>query len=185
MKLPGGVDAIVNIAKLRDYYLDPSHLRGRHKARILASALSLMGFGYGIRQIDAEFLRLLLLGAAQRRGGGGGTRMAGDIRSISKSRMALGRATVRSLWIIRHTEAFPGSVLNECLKGHHPNFVRHAQRYAQEHGVFTFTSVTVYEIVYGLDSPPAWQIPRRIANSPYTEGTLRPSTPAPISAPLR
>jgi predicted nucleic acid-binding protein len=25
------------------------------------------------------------------------------------------------------------------------------QRYAQEHGIFTFTSVTVYEIVYGLE----------------------------------
>jgi predicted nucleic acid-binding protein len=42
-------------------------------------------------------------------------------------------------------------VLSEYLKGHDPNVVRHATRYAQEHGVFTFTSVTVHEIVYGLE----------------------------------
>jgi predicted nucleic acid-binding protein len=42
-------------------------------------------------------------------------------------------------------------ILSEYLKGHHPTVVRHAGRYAKEHGVFTFTSVTVYEIVYGLE----------------------------------
>ena len=41
-------------------------------------------------------------------------------------------------------------ILSEYLKGHDPRVVRHASRYAKEHGVFTFTSVTVYEIVYGL-----------------------------------
>ena len=42
-------------------------------------------------------------------------------------------------------------ILSEYLKGHHPNVIRHAGRYAKEHGLFTFTSVTVYEIVYGLE----------------------------------
>ena len=42
-------------------------------------------------------------------------------------------------------------ILSEYLKGHHPNVVRHASRYAQEYSCFTFTSVTVYEIVYGLE----------------------------------
>src|SRR6266851_5447990 len=42
-------------------------------------------------------------------------------------------------------------ILSEYLKGHHPTVVSRAARYAQEHGVFTFTSVTVYEIVYGLE----------------------------------
>ena len=42
-------------------------------------------------------------------------------------------------------------ILSEYLKGHDPNVIRHASRYAKEHGVFTFTSVTVYEIVYGLE----------------------------------
>src|SRR5947209_19576425 len=42
-------------------------------------------------------------------------------------------------------------ILSEYLKGHHATVISHAARYAQEHGIFTFTSVTVYEIVYGLE----------------------------------
>ncbi|MFZ0313837.1 MAG: PIN domain-containing protein [Candidatus Korobacteraceae bacterium] len=42
-------------------------------------------------------------------------------------------------------------ILSEYLKGHDPNVITHAARYAEEHGVFTFTSVTVDEIVYGLE----------------------------------
>jgi predicted nucleic acid-binding protein len=42
-------------------------------------------------------------------------------------------------------------ILSEYLKGHHPNVISHAAQYAQEHGIFSFTSVTVYEIVYGLE----------------------------------
>ena len=42
-------------------------------------------------------------------------------------------------------------ILSEYLKGHNPTVINHAARYAQEHGIFTFTSVTVYEIVYGLE----------------------------------
>ncbi len=48
-------------------------------------------------------------------------------------------------------------ILSEYLKGHHRNVVRHAERYAQEHGIFTFTSVKVYEIVYGLELKTATQ----------------------------
>jgi hypothetical protein len=58
MKLPGGERAVVEIAKLRDYCLNPSHPRGRHKARVFASALNLT-------QADAEFLRQELLRAAR------------------------------------------------------------------------------------------------------------------------
>jgi tRNA(fMet)-specific endonuclease VapC len=42
-------------------------------------------------------------------------------------------------------------ILSEYLKGHDQNVRRHASRYAQHHKVFTFTSVTVYEIVYGFE----------------------------------
>ena len=42
-------------------------------------------------------------------------------------------------------------ILSEYLKGHNQTVISHAARYAQEYGVFTFTSVTVYEIVYGLE----------------------------------
>jgi hypothetical protein len=39
--LPNAENAIVEIAKLRDYCLSPTHLRGRHKARVFQSALKL------------------------------------------------------------------------------------------------------------------------------------------------
>ena len=58
MKLPGGEHAIVDIAKLRDYCLNQTHPRGRHKARLFAAVL-------GLAQADAEFLRQELLLAAR------------------------------------------------------------------------------------------------------------------------
>jgi len=42
-------------------------------------------------------------------------------------------------------------ILSEYLKGYDANVVRHGDRYARDHGVFTFTSVTVFEIVSGLE----------------------------------
>src|ERR1700683_112903 len=42
-------------------------------------------------------------------------------------------------------------ILCEYLKGHDRTVANHAARYAQQHGMVTFTSVTVYEIVYGLE----------------------------------
>ncbi len=38
MKLPNGGRAVVEIAKLRDYCLNPAHPRGRHNARVFAAA---------------------------------------------------------------------------------------------------------------------------------------------------
>jgi predicted nucleic acid-binding protein len=42
-------------------------------------------------------------------------------------------------------------ILSEYLKGHNAAVAGRAGGYAKDHGVFTFTSVTVYEIVYGLE----------------------------------
>jgi tRNA(fMet)-specific endonuclease VapC len=42
-------------------------------------------------------------------------------------------------------------ILSEYLKGHDRVVIRRAADYAQQHGAFTFTSVTVHEIVYGLE----------------------------------
>ena len=42
-------------------------------------------------------------------------------------------------------------ILSEYLKGYDQSVAGRAASYAQLHGVFTFTSVTVYEIVYGLE----------------------------------
>ncbi len=42
-------------------------------------------------------------------------------------------------------------ILSEYLKGHDAAVANRAAGYTRDHGVFTFTSVTVYEIVYGLE----------------------------------
>lgn len=57
MKLPNGHAAIVDIRKLRDYCLNPTHPSGRHKARVFASI--------GIELSNADYLRRILLDAAR------------------------------------------------------------------------------------------------------------------------
>jgi len=42
-------------------------------------------------------------------------------------------------------------ILSEYLKGYDHMVVNQAGSYARQHTVFTFTSVTVYELVYGLE----------------------------------
>jgi predicted nucleic acid-binding protein len=42
-------------------------------------------------------------------------------------------------------------ILSEYLKGYNTSVANRAAIYAKDHGVFTFTSITVYEIVYGLE----------------------------------
>jgi hypothetical protein len=56
MKLPNAENAVVDIAKLRDYCLNPNHPEGKHKARVFKERL-------GITQTDAERLRQVILGA--------------------------------------------------------------------------------------------------------------------------
>lgn len=92
----------MDIEKLRDYCLSTDHSRGRHKARVFASAL-------GLTVEDAEELRDALLSAA-REGEASlteqdeyGQRYALDFEMV---RVA-GRAMVRSNWIVRGGEDFP------------------------------------------------------------------------------
>jgi hypothetical protein len=54
--LPNATKAIVTLEKLRDYSLDPNHEKGKHKARVFASAL-------GFTQQDARRLREMILQA--------------------------------------------------------------------------------------------------------------------------
>jgi predicted nucleic acid-binding protein len=42
-------------------------------------------------------------------------------------------------------------ILSEYLKGHNTIVASNAADYVEEHGFFTFTSVTVFEIVFGLE----------------------------------
>ena len=113
MKLPGGEHAIVDIVKLRDCCLNSSHPRGRHKARVFASAL-------GFTKADAEFLREQLLRVARE-----GSAMKGEAdehgeRYIVDLPLARGnrRAMVRSAWIIRRSERIPAPrvLMYYCLR---------------------------------------------------------------------
>jgi hypothetical protein len=102
MKLPGGDQAVVDIAKLRDYCLSASHVRGRHKARIFASAL-------GLTSLDAEFLRNVLVRAARQDDVAAGdineygARYTIDFELVVDNR----RGTIRSAWILLRGETFP------------------------------------------------------------------------------
>jgi hypothetical protein len=102
MRLPNGDWAIVDIAKLRDYCLNPLHEDGKHKARVFAAAL-------GLGCADAEWLRERLLEAALSQMAivasetRFGTLYVLDLLLTTAS----GSAVVRSGWIVRHSEDFP------------------------------------------------------------------------------
>jgi hypothetical protein len=57
-RMPNGERAIVDLRKLEDYCLSPSHIRGRHKARVFMQAL-------GLDRSDASWLRQAPLEAAR------------------------------------------------------------------------------------------------------------------------
>ena len=100
--LPKGDRAIVELAKLRDYCLNPTHWRGQHKARVFRAKL-------GLAQRDAGWLRGCLLEAAAKhpakmgREDSFGQRYVVDLTVTT----ATGTATVRSSWIIRSGEDVP------------------------------------------------------------------------------
>lgn len=102
MKLPAGDRAILEIAKLRDYCLDPNHPRGRHKARMFQSLL-------GLTQSDAAFLRNRLLEAAR-----SGDAVAGEADHYGERyqidfpcQRGSRQAVIRSAWIILHRDGVP------------------------------------------------------------------------------
>jgi hypothetical protein len=102
MKLPSGENAIVEAEKLIDYCLNPHHLRGKHKARVFATAL-------GFTAENVELLRQALLAAAA----------IGDAQpAVSDefgNRYVLdfeakgpgGVGVIRTAWIVRRGESSP------------------------------------------------------------------------------
>src|SRR5712672_512488 len=67
-------------------------------------------------------------------------------------------------------------ILSEYLKGYNQTVIGHAARYAKAYGVFTFTSVTVYDahkLSPKILLPEHWQSRRRSQSPP-------PSDPVPI-----
>jgi hypothetical protein len=102
VKLPNGDRADLG-AKLKEYVLNEQHRRGRHKARVFASAL-------GIRRANQEILANALREAASDSNdvistGDQGFGETFEIRFPLTS--AQGTATVLSAWIVRHGEDFP------------------------------------------------------------------------------
>jgi hypothetical protein len=100
--LPNHQAADIDIAKLRDYCLNPAHPRGRHKARLFQSAL-------GIGAADAGWLRLALIAGISKTDSDRqdtdqyGERWRADILVTRQTR----HVVVRTIWMIRAKEAVP------------------------------------------------------------------------------
>jgi len=101
MKLPNADRAVVDIRKLRDYCLNPDHLRGKHKARVFAAAL-------GLTSDHAEDLEKALLQAAITEDAMATDKDEFGQRFVAEFTMKgpMGEGC-RSSWIIRTGEDFP------------------------------------------------------------------------------
>lgn len=102
MVLPSRERAIVDVAKLRDYCLSRTHVRGRNKARVFDAVL-------GLTSSDAELLRDRLIRAAM-----DGDAVAGAVDEYGRRytidfEMIRGarRATIRSAWIVPQGDLVP------------------------------------------------------------------------------
>src|SRR5437764_7602804 len=102
MKLPNAAQAVVDIAKLRDYSLNPAHDVGKHKARVFLSAL-------GLTSSDADWLREQLLTAAQTGDAVSGTPSPfGETYVMDAVISHAGQsAIVRTAWIVEYGTDFP------------------------------------------------------------------------------
>jgi hypothetical protein len=102
MRLPNGEYAIVDLRKLRDYCLNPDNARGRHKARVFAAVL-------GITAAEASQLQAELLAAARTaEAQPGELDLYGQRYTIDfVMETQIGKATVRSGWIILHGKTKP------------------------------------------------------------------------------
>lgn len=102
MKLPNGDRAVVDIEKLRGYCLNPTHVKGKHKARVFKAAL-------GMTEDDAGRLREVLLNVART-----GEARQGKLDAFGQHFVIefpmfgpRGDVTVRSAWIILSGEDVP------------------------------------------------------------------------------
>ena len=102
MKLPNAKRAVVDIAKLRDYSLNPRHPEGKHKARVFAGAL-------GLRMADAAWLREQILRVAHEADCRLARRTDYGQRFLIDFDVTFHDKTtrLRSAWIVRSSEDFP------------------------------------------------------------------------------
>lgn len=102
MQIPNAEKAFVDIGKLRDYALSPTHQVGKHKARLFVSILGMSGD-------DAEKLRSILLQIVRTHDAelgqkdGHGQRYHIDFPLTWHAKQAI----VRSVWVILTNEDFP------------------------------------------------------------------------------
>ena len=102
VRLPNAEKAVIDLSKLRDYCLNPSHIEGRHKARVFAAAL-------GIGQDDANWLCTAIQAAIQKASvihtepHPYGVRYTVDVALVRDNAQAM----VRTGWMIRANEDFP------------------------------------------------------------------------------
>lgn len=111
MKLPNGENAVVELAKLRDYSLNEVHEVGCHKARVFRAAL-------GLTVADAEWLRKQILLAARELEAHESPPSPFGLRHVIDVTLAnVGKtAVVRTSWIIEHGTDFP-RLTSCCVKG--------------------------------------------------------------------
>lgn len=102
MPMPNAQAAVVAPEKLIGYILNPQHFRGKHKARVFASAL---GFDLGNHPL---FLAPLLEGARSGSAEIAQTTEHGTIYRVDFNASGpAGQAGVRSLWLIRTAGGIP------------------------------------------------------------------------------
>ncbi|MES1197092.1 MAG: DUF6883 domain-containing protein [Pseudomonadota bacterium] len=102
MRLPNAENAVVPIERLTSYLLNREHPKGKHKARLFASAL-------GLGPNDAEALQeLLLTFASLGEAEASWTDQYGQRFVIrGKMRYMDKEAMVRTVWIVRDEKAAP------------------------------------------------------------------------------
>ncbi len=106
MKLPNANRAVVDIEKLRDYSLNPTHPEGKHKARVFLAAL-------GLKADDAERLRelvmeaILIEEATEQQPTPYGQRFIVEFQVRWEEKLVVTFVTIRTAWIIRNDEDFP------------------------------------------------------------------------------
>ena len=102
MKLPHADQAIIEIAKLRDYSLNQQHPEGKHKARAFAASLE-----FSAR--DAEKLRSMIFAAIlTEEATAGATDEHGERYVVDFETQGLrGMVTIRTAWIIDRGETAP------------------------------------------------------------------------------
>lgn len=102
MKLPYVDQAVVDVAKLRDYSLNADHESGGHKARVFRAAL-------GLTIDDAEWLRDQVLGIAREGDAVEGAPSEFGKKYVIDAELTHNdrRAIVRTAWMIENGKNFP------------------------------------------------------------------------------